>query len=205
MVFNLLQTKPMRLKRFLILSLVFLIGLFAGVFFRILIFKEQIYLFEKNVIEKDIAQTKLGGNTPEETWNMFLDALSNKNIDLAVQYIILSERERYKKYFEELIKEDKYDDELMKIGNRRIIEIPRKTGMNEDEKIYSYLSPKDLENEIKEMINSEIFKNTLKVGRELRIPDKDIIEENIPYYVPYVIFKYNKYTNKWIIKELRIY
>lgn len=197
----------MKYKKFLILGFVFLIGLISGGFFRFWIFaKWQVYLFEKNVIEKDIAQTKLGGKTPEETWNLFLNALNNKNINLALQYIILSEREKYKKYFENLIKEGKYDYELKKIGNREIIEIPRKIGMDEDEKIYSYLSQKDLENQIKNMLNNKDFQKMLKQEDSLiKIPEEFIIKTSIPYYVPYVIFKYNKYTNKWIIKELRIY
>jgi len=197
----------MKYKNFLILGFVFLIGLISGGFFRFWIFaKWQVYLFEKNVIEKDIAQTKLGGKTPEETWNLFLNALNNKNINLALQYIILSEREKYKKYFENLIKEGKYDYELKKIGNREIIEIPRKIGMDEDEKIYSYLSQKDLENQIKNMLNNKDFQKMLKQEDSLiKIPEEFIIKTSIPYYVPYVIFKYNKYTNKWIIKELRIY
>ena len=78
--------------------------------------------------------------------------------------------------------------------------------MDEDEKIYSYLSQKDLENQIKNMLNNKDFQKMLKQEDSLiKIPEEFIIKTSIPYYVPYVIFKYNKYTNKWIIKELRIY
>ena len=39
---------------------------------------------------------KYGGDTPEETWNMFLTALRAENFDLASKYFVLKRQEEWK-------------------------------------------------------------------------------------------------------------
>ena len=50
-----------------------------------------------------------GGKTPEETFNLFVTALKNENVDLAVKYIVLDaeRRQRYYDEFNEMKQEGK--------------------------------------------------------------------------------------------------
>lgn len=50
-----------------------------------------------------------GGQTPEETYNLFVEALKNENVDLAVKYFVLDpdRRARYWQEFDELKKQGK--------------------------------------------------------------------------------------------------
>src|SRR3989344_2535021 len=53
-----------------------------------------------------------GGKTPEETFNLFVTALKNEDVDLAVKYIVL-DIERRQKYYDEF-NEKKQKGELKK-------------------------------------------------------------------------------------------
>ena len=193
----------MKYKKFLILGSAFLIGLISGGFFRFWIFaKWQVYLFEKNIMEKHIAQTKLGGRTPEETWKMFISELEKGNIDNAVQYIISNEQENFKKYFEKLNKDGKFEELIRKIKNRNIIQLPKKVGMQEDELLYTYLNEEEIKKEGEKLMNRQYFKDALKIGKELKIPEEEIFQNLLWDEIPTITFKYNKYTGKWIIKEI---
>ncbi|GEM_PF-1764935 len=194
----------MKYKKFLILGSAFLIGLISGGFFRFWIFaKWQVYLFEKNIMEKHIAQTKLGGRTPEETWKMFISELEKGNIDNAVQYIISNEQENFKKYFEKLNKDGKFEELIRKIKNRNIIQLPKKVGMQEDELLYTYLNEEEIKKEGEKLMKDEHFLKILKQeGKIIRIPEKELFQSFLLYEIPTITFKYNKYTGKWIIKEI---
>jgi len=43
-----------------------------------------------------------GGKTPEETYQLFLEALKKEDIDLATKYFILEKQDEYKKLFQEI-------------------------------------------------------------------------------------------------------
>jgi len=51
-----------------------------------------------------------GGDTPEETYEMFADAVRKKDIDLAMKYVYIPERERVQRFFDEKIKNNELDD-----------------------------------------------------------------------------------------------
>ncbi|MBI2050005.1 MAG: hypothetical protein HYT35_00925 [Candidatus Staskawiczbacteria bacterium] len=44
-----------------------------------------------------------GGNTPEETFNLFVDALKNEDVDLAIKYIVI-DIERRQRYYDDFNK-----------------------------------------------------------------------------------------------------
>ena len=193
----------MKYKNFLILGFVFLIGLISGGFFRFWIFaKWQVYLFEKNVIEKDIAQTKLGGRTPEETWNLFVSELTKGNIDNAVQYIILNKQTYFKNYLERLKEENKLEELIKKIKNRNIIQLPKKVGIEEDEALYTYLNEEEIKKKGKEITTREDYKKMLEIDKKWGIPEEYTFKEYLLSTLPTITFKYNRYTGKWIIKDL---
>jgi len=193
----------MKYKKFLILGSAFLIGLISGGFFRFWIFaKWQVYLFEKNIMEKHIAQTKLGGRTPEETWKMFISELEKGNIDNAVQYIISNEQENFKKYFEKLNKDGKFEELIRKIKNRNIIQLPKKVGMQEDELLYTYLNEEEIKKEGEKLINREDYKKMVEIDKRWGRSEKETFQEYLLSILPTITFKYNKYTGKWIIKEI---
>lgn len=193
----------MKYKKFFILGLAFFIGLISGGFFRLWIFSHtQVYLFEKNFIEKHIAQTKLGGKTPEETWAMFVSELEKDNLDNAIQFIISNEQKNYKFYFEKLKKDGKFEELLKRIKNKKIIQLPKKIGMKEDEVLYTYLTEEEIKKEGEKLIEKQYFKDTLKIGEKLKVPEEEIFQDFLLDEIPTIKFKYNKYTGKWIIKEL---
>jgi hypothetical protein len=193
----------MKYKKFFILGLAFLIGLISGGFFRLWIFSHtQVYLFEKNFIEKHIAQTKLGGKTPEETWSMFVSELEKDNLDNAIQFIISNEQKNYKFYFEKLKKDGKFEELIKRIKNKKIIQLPKKIGMEEDEVLYTYLTEEEIKKEGEKLIEKQYFKDTLKIGKKLKVPEEEIFQDFLLDEIPTIKFKYNKYTGKWIIEEL---
>jgi hypothetical protein len=193
----------MKYKKFFILGLAFFIGLISGGFFRLWIFSHtQVYLFEKNFIEKHIAQTKLGGKTPEETWAMFVSELEKYNLDNAIQFIISNEQKNYKFYFEKLKKDGKFEELIKRIKNKKIIQLPKKIGMEEDEVLYTYLTEEEIKKEGEKLIEKQYFKDTLKIGKKLKVQEEEIFQDFLLDEIPTIKFKYNKYTGKWIIKEL---
>jgi len=194
----------MKYKKFFILGLAFFIGLISGGFFRLWIFSHtQVYLFEKNFIEKHIAQTKLGGKTPEETWAMFVSELEKGNIDNAIQFIISNEQKNYKFYFEKLKKDGKFEELIKRIKNKKIIQLPKKIGMEEDEVLYTYLTEEEIKKEGEKLMEDEHFLKILKQEDSLiKFPPERIFQDYLLDEIPTISFKYNKYTGKWIIKEL---
>jgi hypothetical protein len=193
----------MKYKKFFILGLAFLIGLISGGFFRLWIFSHtQVYLFEKNFIEKHIAQTKLGGKTPEETWAMFVSELEKDNLDNAIQFIISNEQKNYKFYFEKLKKDGKFEELIKRIKNKKIIQLPKKIGMEEDEILYTYLTEEEIKKEGEKLINREDFKRMIEIDKKWGFPQELTFQDFLLDEIPTIKFKYNKYTGKWIIEEL---
>ena len=47
-------------------------------------------------LEKAYREDQYGGNTPEETLQLFIDALKKGNTDLAAKYFIIDEQEKWK-------------------------------------------------------------------------------------------------------------
>jgi hypothetical protein len=70
-------------------------------------YKTKVFL--NNIYKKEQAYKKdtYGGKTPQETYQMFLNALKAKDIELASKYFVLEEQDRYKKALQEVDKSGK--------------------------------------------------------------------------------------------------
>lgn len=99
-----------KVTKFVLILLLFLVVLYLGAEFG---FQTKYYLdlwksdramknFNESITEMFKGDTD-GGATPEETFNLFVTALKNENIDLAVKYIVL-DIERKQRYYDEFNK-----------------------------------------------------------------------------------------------------
>lgn len=75
--------------------------------------------------ERPYREDKYGGKTPEETFDLFLEALRKDDIDLASKYFVLDKQEQWRKTLENLKKNNAYDEMLVEMeyarGNSRKI------------------------------------------------------------------------------------
>ena len=74
--------------------------------------------------EKMICDDVYGGDTPEETYNMYRDAMIKKDVDTAMLYVDLFNRDRMRKYIDgqnldDFIKNDLPSVENMMTGKER--------------------------------------------------------------------------------------
>lgn len=58
------------------------------------------YQWELNKLEKPYKTDKIGGKTPEETFDMFISALKKSDIDLASKYFVIQKQGDWKKILE---------------------------------------------------------------------------------------------------------
>jgi len=74
-------------------------------------FKKGIENFNQalKTAEKEYADDTYGGVTPEETYQLFLEALKNQDIDLASKYFILNKQEEYKDFFTQIKNSGQWD------------------------------------------------------------------------------------------------
>ncbi|MDD3098555.1 MAG: hypothetical protein PHU82_01885 [Candidatus Pacebacteria bacterium] len=113
----------MKAKYLIILFIVLLIGLSFLAFiwyFNPEIRQAKLYKQETEVLEGRLQEEQeryindiYGGQTPEETYKMFLEALGNKDIELAIKYFIFDRQELYKQFFLEIKNNNKWE-EMMK-------------------------------------------------------------------------------------------
>ncbi len=91
------------------------------------------YQVEQNLknLEKQYAEDPYGGNTPEETLRLFIDALKKGDTDLAAKYFVLDKQEQWR---EELakIKDKGLLNEMVKDLERL-----KKTKQTEEETFYT--------------------------------------------------------------------
>ncbi|TSA56814.1 hypothetical protein D4R42_02795, partial [bacterium] len=64
-------------------------------------YKKDAEILSRKIQEqaKEYAADTYGGETPEKTYGMFLQALKMEDIDLASKYFILDKQEEYKQFF----------------------------------------------------------------------------------------------------------
>lgn len=87
-------------------------------------------------LERPYREDKYGGKTPEETFDLFLNALRKGDIELASKYFELEKQEEWKDTLQELKDNQEVGDFISNLENyRRIWIISRKT---ETEIIYTY-------------------------------------------------------------------
>jgi len=66
---------------------------------------------------EEYALDTYGGETPEETYRMFLQALKIEDIDLAIKYFILDKQEEYKQFFTDIKNNNKWDEMIEDLLN----------------------------------------------------------------------------------------
>lgn len=67
--------------------------------------------------EEEYAIDTYGGETPEETYGMFLQALKMEDIDLASKYFILGKQEEYKQFLIDIKNNNKWDEMIEDLFN----------------------------------------------------------------------------------------
>lgn len=72
--------------------------------------------------EKEYEADTYGGETPQQTYKMFLEALKKEDIDLASKYFILDKQQEYKQFFTDIKNNNKWDEmmrDLLKPDNQK--------------------------------------------------------------------------------------
>jgi hypothetical protein len=113
----------------------FLILLLAGLSVLVLIWylspeikQANIYKQEAEILKKKIKEEQekyrtdfYGEENPEDTYRIFLEALKNQDIELAVKYFIFDKQELYKQFFNEIKNNNKWEEmmeDLLKPENQ---------------------------------------------------------------------------------------
>jgi hypothetical protein len=124
--------RTIKKKYLIILGLFLVIGLFSVFCFWFLSpqmrqarqLKKGLESFDKAIKaeEQKYAADTYGGTTPEETYQLFLEALKKQDIELASKYFILDKQETYKQFFTDIKNNDKWDEmieDLLKLDNQK--------------------------------------------------------------------------------------
>jgi len=82
-------------------------------------YKKDAEILDKKIREqaKEYAADTYGGETPEETYEMFLQALKMEDINLASKYFILDKQEEYKQFFTDIKNNNKWDEMIEDLSN----------------------------------------------------------------------------------------
>lgn len=82
-------------------------------------YKENAEILARRIQEQveEYAADTYGGETPEETYGMFLQALKMKDIDLASKYFILDKQKKYKQFFTDIKNNNKWDEMIEDLFN----------------------------------------------------------------------------------------
>lgn len=84
-------------------------------------YKQNIESMVKKIQEKktEYKNDVYGAANPEQTYKMFLDALKNKNIDLAVKYFLPDIQEEYKKLFLDIENKGQWNEMMSDLLNSK--------------------------------------------------------------------------------------
>ncbi len=178
---------------FLLYVFIFGLGIFIGGFSRFLwLVTYQKSIIEKKFIYKPLIEAKGGGNTPQEAWIGYLNALEKGNIEEALEYVWPEEREKFRETLLKL-KQKGFLDEYAKNFDKVLIK---------PLKIYKTLEENEVLFENRQTINKEV---ELKMTEDERTKNFLIElwknEPEIFTATSTIIFKYNPYSKKWLIKE----
>lgn len=121
----------MKSKYFIIFFIFLLIGLSILIFvwyFNPDVRQAKFYKQEVEILEKRLQEEReryindtYGEETPEGTYQMFLGALRNQDIELAIKYFIFDKQELYKQFFLEIKNNNKWEEmmeDLLKPENQ---------------------------------------------------------------------------------------
>jgi len=114
--------------RYLVLFVIFLIlGLiiswsvwyFSAEVQQAIQYKKDAEILARKVQEQaeEYASDTYGGETPEETYKMFLQALKIGDIDLASKFFILDKQKEYKQFFIDIKNNNKWDEMIEDLFN----------------------------------------------------------------------------------------
>ena len=112
--------------------------------------KEQKFIQE---LQRPYMEDTYGGSTPEETLELFLEALKEDNIELASKYFILDKQAEWKKYLEEVKKAGRTEEMISDLSR----ELKYKESLYENNKRYEIRD--DQGNFIFETIDFIIYPN----------------------------------------------
>jgi len=107
------------LKKVLLVLFVFYLGAVIGYNFFYWLHKKTREIEIKKgeeVMRQFYLKDTYGGKTPQETVDLFILALKNQDIDLAVKYVKESERKNAKNKLEEIIKNKNLDKAIEKLS-----------------------------------------------------------------------------------------
>ena len=111
------QIIQQKIKSAIGLFLLAIVGLYAGYIlgviftFKVIIPYVDKARYEESLKEylKPYEEDNIGGNTPEETVDLFIEALKKGDYDLASKYFVVDEQEKWKKMFNEATKQQNED------------------------------------------------------------------------------------------------
>lgn len=69
--------------------------------------------------ERNYQEDIYGGKTPEETYNLFLEALKKEDINLAIKYFLFEKQEEYKKLLEKIKNNGQWEIMLKDLENSK--------------------------------------------------------------------------------------
>lgn len=182
------KMKIKKCKKILIGVIIFLAVIIGLDFLRIAYFPTETEKFKKDVekFEKELTDIYkkdiYGGETPEITYNLFMGALKDGDIDLASKYFFLSDWDKKESQF----KEKKENNELEEYINN----LPKWEELEE--------------NEIEGGVREYKYKRFLKEGIEyLQNGNGGVIKTEFPAgeYASSIIFRFNDVNKIWKISQ----
>ncbi len=184
-----METIKKLLLGLIIFSLAFFVGAFSRAFWFFTFQKGQ---FERRYLYRELAESKLGGKTPQETWNLYLDTLAKGDIDTAVQYWVPEKRKDIGKVLNDEKRAGVLGKRAKNIDKNLSQAIDKNKSIGQDEKIFSYEYIR--EKNIDFVGATDEYKKYLENywAKQKTNSTKDTDE---------IIFKLNKYSKRWLIKE----
>ncbi|MDD5760729.1 MAG: hypothetical protein PHF45_01595 [Candidatus Pacebacteria bacterium] len=81
--------------------------------------KEEAAIFSQKIQEErnKYINDSYGGESPETTYQMFLEALNDQNIDLAVRYFVFDKQELYKQFFLDIKNNGRWEEMMEDLLN----------------------------------------------------------------------------------------
>lgn len=122
------QIKKLQQWKFLFFFLIF-IFLISGILIRFWYLNPEIqtakkYKREIEILNEKIQEEKIkylndnyGAETPELTYQMFLEALKNKDVNLAIKYFIYDKQELYKSFFLDIKSNNQWENMMEDLLN----------------------------------------------------------------------------------------
>ena len=157
-------------KFIIILTILFVLGFVIFFFPQIQasIFKKQIKMGEGSIqkqiqnLEKSYKNDIYGAETPEKTYQLFLGALKNKDINLASKYFILEKQEEYKKLLTQIEKNGQWEEMM-----NDLLLSKNQQGKYQDEETYAI----EVINNKNESVSTIVFKiPIIKFGTDAKKP-----------------------------------